>query len=304
MSIYLYSQAINEKVKEKIINLDRVDVVASAFKKGEKIELFFDNYNEDNLIKFCRNKNHENIIVHPYFWNHEYCYLSMINQQEKIYNLTDPNTILININYFSAGQLVMIIIFFNIINITYCLDNIEEYQNYLDRLNIDKNTFAQFLINNKFNFPLTENYHLLIKRIFSNYNIVDYIFQTNYNYEQIAIILNDFDYGSLNILSSYIFDSNLDDKAKLCLCQALLNNYNDSIDTSKEILLSMKNFKPYLIYYLYTMHITDDLINNYFYTWKMVLDNGGAEKIRILDDNKLNDKIKQRYEVIKDNFNL
>ena len=184
------------------------------------------------------------------------------------------------------------------------MDNIEEYQNYLDRLNIDKNTFAQFLINNKFNFPLTENYHLLIKRIFSNYNIVDYIFQTNYNYEQIAIILNDFDYGSLNILSSYIFDSNLDDKAKLCLCQALLNNYNDSIDTSKEILLSMKNFKPYLIYYLYTMHITDDLINNYFYTWKMVLDNGGAEKIRILDDNKLNDKVKQRYEVIKDNFNL
>ena len=304
MSVYLYSQAINDKLKERIIKLDKVDVVATALKKEEKIELKYDDYNEDRLIKFCRNKNNNNIIVHPYFWNHEYCNLSMINEEKKIYNLTEPDTNLVNINYFSVGQIVMIIIFFNIINVTYCLINIEEYKNYLDRLNIDKNTFADFLINNKFKLPLTENYHLLIKRIFTNDNIANYIFKTDYNYEQIALILNDFDYGSLNLLSVYIFDSDMDDKSKLCLCQELLNNYNDSIDTSKKILLSMKNFKPYLIYYLYTMYVPDELVNNYYYTWKMVLDNGSAERISIVDDNKLNDKIKQRYEVIKDNFNL
>lgn len=304
MSIYLYSQGINEKVKNKIIKLDRVDIVASAYKKGEKIEIKFNDYTENKLIKFCDSKNHEKIIIHPYFWNHEYCKLDMLDKKDKMYNLPDPETDLININYFSAGQIVMIIIFFNIINVTYCLDNIEEYKNFLDRLNIDRNTFAQFLINNKIDLPLTENYHLLIKRIFTNNNISDYVFKTKYNYDQISLILKDFDYGSLNILSANIFYSDLNDKAKLCLCQSLLNDYNDTIDTSKEILLNMKNFKPYLIYYLYTMEVPEELINNYYYTWKMVLDNGGAQKITILDDNKLNDKIKQRYQVIKDNFNL
>lgn len=304
MSIYLYSQAINEKLKNKIIKLEPVDIVASAYKKEEKIEIKFSDYSEDKLIKFCDNKKHKNIIIHPYFWNHEYCKLDMLDKKDKLYNLPEPETDLVNINYFSSGQIVMIIIFFNIINITYCLNNTEEYKTFLNRLNIDRNTFAQFLINNKFNFPLTENYHLLIKRIFTDNNISDYIFRTNYNYDQIALILKDFDYGSLNVLSADIFSSDLSDKAKLCLCQSLLNDYNDSIDTSKEILLNMENFKPYLIYYLYTMQVPDELINNYYYTWKMVLDNGGAQKITILDDNKLNDKIKQRYQVIKDNFNL
>ena len=49
MSIYLYSQAINEKVKNKIIKLDRVDIVASAYKKGEKIEIKFNDYTENKL---------------------------------------------------------------------------------------------------------------------------------------------------------------------------------------------------------------------------------------------------------------
>lgn len=304
MSIYLYSKGINDKLRKKVINLENIDIVATALKKGEKVELKYGNYNEDNLIKFCRNKNYTNIIVNPYFWNHGYCKLEMLDKKEKIYNITEPDTILININYFSSGLIVMLIIFFNILNITYCLEDVEEYKNFLDQLNIDRTTFANFLIDNKFNFPLTDNYHLLIKRIFTNVNICDYIFKTEYNYEQIALILEDFDYGSMNVVSAYIFNSNLSDKCKLCLCQKLISTYNDNIDTSKKILLSMKNFKPYLIYYLYTMSVPEDLINNYYYTWGMVLDNRGGEEINIIDDNKLNDKIKQRYQVIKDNFNL
>ena len=304
MSIYLYSKGINDKLRKKVIKLENIDIVATALKKGEKIELKYDNYNEDNLIRFCRNKNYTNIIVNPYFWNHGYCKLEMLDKKEKIYNVTEPDTILININYFSSGLIVMLNIFFNILNITYYLDDVEEYKNFLDQLNIDRTTFANFLIDNKFNFPLNDNYHLLIKRIFTNVNICDYIFKTEYNYEQIALILEDFDYGSMNEISAYIFNSKLSDKCKLCLCQNLISTYNDNIDTSKKILLSMKNFKPYLIYYLYTMSVPEDLINNYYYTWGMVLDNRGGEEINIVDDNKLNDKIKQRYQVIKDNFNL
>lgn len=304
MSIYLYSQGINEKVKNKIIKLEPVEIVAHAYKKGKKIELNFSDYNEDKLIKFCNNKSYENIIIHPYFWNHTYCNLDMLDKKEKLYNLPEPQTDLVNIDYFSNGQIVMIISFFNIINITYCLCDKEEYKNFLNRLNIDRNTFAEFLINNKFNFPLTENYHLLIKRIFTDNNISDYVFKTNYNFEQIALILADFNYGSLNVLSAEIFSSDLSDKAKLCLCQKLINNYNDRIDTTKEILLNMKNFKPYLAYYLYTLEVPDELVNNYFFTWKMFLESGGAQKITILDNNQLNDKIQQRYQVIKDNFNL
>ena len=140
--------------------------------------------------------------------------------------------------------------------------------------------------------------------LYEIYEFLCNIFKTEYNYEQIALILEDFDYGSMNAVSAYIFNSNLSDKCKLCLCQKLISTYNDNIDTSKKILLSMKNFKPYLIYYLYTMSVPEDLINNYYYTWGMVLDNRGGEEINIIDDNKLNDKIKQRYQVIKDNFNL
>ena len=72
MSIYLYSKGINDKLRKKVINLENIDIVATALKKGEKVELKYGNYNEDNLIKFCRNKNYTNIIVNPYFWNHGY----------------------------------------------------------------------------------------------------------------------------------------------------------------------------------------------------------------------------------------
>ena len=304
MSIYLYTQNINEKIKKNVVKLRKIDIIASAIKNNKKIELHYEEYNEDKLKNFCQNRNHNNIKVHPYFWNHNYCNISMIYNEEKIYNLDEPDTIILNINYFSSGRLVMFNVFFNILSLTYCLDNKKEYKNYLDKLNIDRTIFANFLINNKFNFPLTENYLILIKRIFTNDNIVDYVFETNYNFKQIALILNSFDYGSINILSSYIFTSKLSDSEKLCLCQELLRNYNDNIDVSSHVSLNMKNFKPYLIYYLYTMNIPEDLINSYYYTWNMVLDNKGASKLTINDDIKLNEKIKQRYQVIKDNFNL
>ena len=41
----------------------------------------------------------------------------MIDEKDKIYNLPEPETNLINIKYFSSGQIIMMIMFFNIINI-------------------------------------------------------------------------------------------------------------------------------------------------------------------------------------------
>lgn len=297
MSIYEYSERINTQLNRAIIRLDKVKIVASSSKN----KLTFDNYNKENLDKFV--KKYKHATIHPYFWRIDYS-INMIDMDEEIFILDEPDTYMVNVDYFEKGKMIMFIVFFNVLCNTFEYKNTTKYQEYLRELNIDKNVFANFLINNIFYFPLTENYFTLIKRIFTNDNIIDYIFKTDYNQDQIFIILQEFNYGSLNNLSKHIFNSKLNDKDKLCLCQKLIGEYNDNIDTNKEVLLSMKNFKPYLIYYLYTMNISDELVNSYYYTWNLVLDNGGACKLTIIDDNKLNDKLRQRYEVIKDNFNL
>lgn len=302
MSIYLYSQKINENVKRNIINLQLPEVVARA---GPK-ELTINDYNEAKLIKFCENRKNKDIKVHPYFWNHNYCLFNMLDMEEKFADLVTPDTYLVNSQFFEAGSIIMLVSFFNILSLTYEMTNQDDYEKLLNRLNIDRTIMANFLIDNNFDLPLTDNLLLLIKRIFRNNNIIDFVFTPKliFSYDQIALILSHFDYGSINQISSNIFDSNLSDKEKLCLCQELIRQYSQPIDADRIIYLKIKNFRPYLCYYLYTMMVEDELANIYYQVWQSFIYNQGAAQLIITDDNKMNEKIQQRYQVIKDYFNL
>lgn len=302
MSIYLYSQKINKNVKKDIIKLQLPEIVARA----EGNELNINDYSEKELTNFCENKKNKDIKVHPYFWNHNYCLFNMLNIEEKFSDLVTPDTYLINSQFFEAGSIIMLLSFFNILSLTYEINNQEEYEKLLNRLNIDRNIMSKFLIDNNLNLPLTDNLMLLIKRIFRNNNITNFLFTPKiiFNCDQIALILSHFDYGSVNQISSDIFNSNLTDKEKLCLCQDLIRQYSQPINADPIIYLKIKNFRPYLGYYLYTMMVDNELTNIYFQVWQSYINNQGAVRLIITDDNRMNEKIQQRYEVIKDYFNL
>jgi hypothetical protein len=301
MSIYIFVDKINESVKRNIISLELPKIIAYDDDKEFRLE----NYNETKLEKFCSRKS-KKIKIHPYFWNHNYCTLDMLDVKVKIGNIETPDTIILDVENYIPGIIIMMISFYNIIYITYTLQNTYEYENFLNRLNIDRNIFSQFLIENNFNLPLTTNYLLLIKRIFTGDNITTYLFNKpmHYDYKDIANILSFFDYGSINDISQYIFSSNMSEKDKLCLCQELMRNYNYSIDSVNINYLDTKIFKDYLNYYLYTMLVPDKLENIYFETWNIFLTNGGAPRLIIINDDILNNKIERRYQILKDYFNL
>lgn len=305
MSIYLYSTKINELLNTKVIDIELPKIVATAHKGEEKIKLTYQDYNEKKLQQFVEKKSHNNIIVNPYFWNYKYCHLDMLNRKNKFESLALPNTMLVDLELFFLGNFVMLLSYFNILEITFSPTNNGEYEKYLDRINIDRIVFAEFIIKNNFKFPLTDNFMKLIKRIFTNENILDLVFLNNlFTIDEITDILSHFDYGSLNMTSEYIFNSYLPDSEKLLLCEKLIDQYPYMIDTDKIIYLDMKKFKPYLCYYLYTMEIPDEYVNIYYCVWKLYLDNNGAPELIILNDEELNEKIKRRYLALKDNFNL
>ena len=300
MSIYLYSRKINDILGKEIIKLEFPRDIAEA---GEN-KLSFTEYSENKLERFSRKKE---VKIHPYFWNHNYCNLQMLDDKISFKDLKTPDTIIIDDKLFGLGNIIMMVTFFNILSLTFEIpDGDEKYDKLLNRLNIDRNIFAEFLTYNKFKFPLRDNYLKLIKRVFTCNNIIDFVFTKPiiYNYQYISTILNYFDYGSLNDLSKYIFESNLSNKEKLCLCNELIDTYPDEIDKNPVIYLDMSNFKPYLCYYLYTMDVEEELINFYYYIWQIFLDNKGAYKLVILDNEELQYKICQRLEVIKDTFDI
>jgi len=230
----------------------------------------------------------------------------MLDDNIDVIKIKKPDTITLDIKNFNPGMLIMILSFYNAIYLTYALEKEEEYKLFLNKLNTDRTIFSQFLIENRINLPVTPNYLLLIKRIFTNNNILEFVFNEplKFDYEQIALILSHFDYGSINEISTYIFNASLEKKDKLLLCQMLIKNYEYDIDSVEINYLDKKLFKPYLNYYLYTMNIEDDLVNIYYQTWEIFLYNNGAGKLVIMNDDKLNENIQKRYNTIKDNFNL
>jgi len=300
MSIYIFSKKINKILEREIIHLELPEVV--AYSGSRKLTL--KNYEEDKLQKFC--ESNKNVKIHPYFWNHNYCVIDMLDDNIDVIKIKKPDTITLDIKNFNPGMLIMILSFYNAIYLTYALEKEEEYKLFLNKLNTDRTIFSQFLIENRINLPVTPNYLLLIKRIFTNNNILEFVFNEplKFDYEQIALILSHFDYGSINEISTYIFNASLEKKDKLLLCQMLIKNYEYDIDSVEINYLDKKLFKPYLNYYLYTMNIEDDLVNIYYQTWEIFLYNNGASKLVIMNDDKLNENIQKRYNTIKDNFNL
>lgn len=305
MSIYLFSQQINKNIDNNVIDIGNPKIIASAEKKGEKIILPFEKYNETRLQKFVETKSYNNIIVSPYFWNYNYCKLNMLDKKNKFESLETPNTMLVDIDLFFAGNFLLVLTFFNILDITYCETSENDYDKFLNRINVDRKVFADFMIKNQFKLPLTYNLKKLILRIFTGDNILNYVLLPNlFTVKEIAEILNHFDYGSLNMASEYIFNSYLSDKERLCLCQYLIEEYPVNIDNDRIIYLNLRKFKPYLCYYLYTMEVPSELVNIYYYVWKLFKDNGGAMQLIMVRDEVLNDKIQQRYNALKDNFKL
>jgi hypothetical protein len=298
MSIYSYSEKINSLLQRNIIKIKIPEII--AYKGNDKV--YYDDYDEKKLEKLAR----KNYIFNINFWNINYCDENNLSEEFKTeFFFQPPKSNIVNINKINIGILVMSISFLNTLYLTYEVEDHDKYCEFLNNLNIDRNVFAKFIIENNFCLPLTENYLSLIKRIFTNINIIDYVFNDKiiYNPNQIKSILEHFNFGSINFASQYIFDNKyLSTKDKLCYIEVLLDLYDDDIDKDNIIFLNTKNFKPYLLYYLFSLDIDYDLNNFYFIIMEKFITKNGAHEIKIVNDDKLNDKMANKSKVIKDHF--
>ena len=299
MSIVDFSNKINRFLSKDVIPLERVDIIAKSGRKRFK----FENYTTEKLEEFV--KENDKVKVHPYYWNYKFCTLSNLDNNVNFNELTTPDNIILNTDLYFDGSIIMILTFMNILWITYCLKDEKEYIKFLnDSLNIDKELFVDFLINNNYNLPLTRNYYNLIKRIFRKGNnilklLLPYNKKPYYDVNEILSILENIDYGSIHDVSYYLSKTRLDNCSKLRIINNLLENYDDVIDAKKNIYYSIKKRKRSLSFDLYSMDIEKDLVDYYFDIWDKIKLLGGSIKVIITDDDELNNKFLQRYEMIK-----
>lgn len=295
MSIYYYSKRIELLTKGEFKAPPFPEIISW---KDEKILLTINTKKdiEEELLKISKKKG---ICINHYFWDYRY------NQYEQLatkFKEEIKNQILViieDVQLTSYGLFLNHILFHEILFNVYYLSE-EKMIDYLDKVNIDKNTIYKLLIDYNYRLPVTTNYFSLIKRIIDGPKILNLIFHKKnknvyFTCSQIEEILNEIDFGNINdayyIITSHPKYSMLE---KLKYIKCLLEIYDNYINQEETLYYSVKNPKHSLGVYLYSLNIEGELTNLYYEILELYLSKNGATKIIVIDDPELDNKIKSK----------
>ena len=295
MSIYLYRNELKKLTKGFFKPPVYPDII--AYEKDQKNPLITSKDEEiEEKLSLLSN---EDICINHNFWNYKinnYNQLSLKfteEMEEKI------KVLLENIKSSGFGLFLNHILFHDILVNVYKLDE-ENFQNMLDKINIDRNVISKLMIEYNYCLPINYNYFLLIKRVFSDFKILDLIFNHQsdkcyYTCDQILTILEDINFGDINFAYFKIASHtrySLEDKLKYIQC--LLELYDNKIDQDTIIYYSVKNPKYSLTFYLMNLDIEGPLTDLYYKILDLALSKGSARKIIVIDNEELNNKLNKR----------
>lgn len=295
MSIYTYLQKLEELTLKSFTMPLLPEIV--AYKKNEKPYL----YRKDNFLETLNKLDHR-YIIDPLYWNYKYHKFDMLSDSFRKSLGQKIKVVVEDLELASFGYFLNVILFHNLLVNVYTLD-LENLQNYLDRVNIDKNTILNLYLEHNYDLPFCENFYCLLKRILDKDNsekVLDIVFSRDRNSsvfsrEDMLKILESFNYGDIN--DAYLKITNHDKytlETKLKYLKVLVESYNYTIDQEDVLYLSYIKGKRILGLYLYNLEIMGSLTNLYYSLLKVFLDKGGVKKIIIVDNPVLNNKINNR----------
>jgi hypothetical protein len=296
MSIHIYIEKIKEmlsrqgNVKYNVPD-DQVNSIVATGIKGKKPHILkIDDYTEDNLIALIIKNNEVNHYKHLYvdyrFWNYRYCSPENLQTENLKYmmEIAPSDEPYIETHMFYVGMVTVTIMYYSIIYHSLIAKN-DLFKNYMSLINIDRNDFSRFLTQSYIYFPLTENYLTLIKRVFTDETIGEYLFHENgppYSYIQVREILSFFNVRDIRYYVKLIYDMDESLENKYHYLDVIFDSLDGSIDDYKKVFATDEmDFKP-VGYYLEELRPdTVDLDNLYEELVKKYSLLGGAEDIEI-----------------------
>ena len=299
MSIYLAKKQLVELLdKSKLdysVVLDNGRNIA-ATKKGKILD--YDNYTEEKLQHFV--EKNKNCYVDIEFWNYNYCTSRNLDPEISCSFVDNLNVVVKNLNDFSTGTLVVLIIVNEIILNTFKIKDNSSYLEYLEDIKISRKIIKNFMLNMEYRLPLTSNYLTLILEVFDEETIYDFIFREccNFTINEFEKIMEYYTVKDINIVSFYIFDRFKNNKLRLEYIQKCLILYENKIYLNRQIVFSKKNKNPTIGYYLMRMKIDKEIENLYYSVMRLYLDKSGTLDIIVSDDKKDNKFIRRRKEEI------
>lgn len=299
-SIYLIIKKLQKVLTKSKTEFALDPIVAYDRETGFNYMLLSD-YDDKELKKLVLQKK-KDIVVNYCYWNYKYCDKNNLSEKDKDFLLKKITEDYYVRDDVAMGSLLSLIACYDILLHTYTINEKTVYIELMNSINLDKTIIADFLIHNHFELPLNENYMYLIVKNF-NENVLNLIFKKKvlFSPEQIEIILSSVDYGGINFAAEYIFNNEIyDQKQKLLYTNALVNSYDDIIDTVPIIYLSSETYKPSLAYYLFSMKIEGALTNLFFNVLRTFIDKGGAREIHFFGHDHLSDFFEARNEQIKE----
>lgn len=222
MSIHIYTTRIKKLLGNSVrYNLPedhtRLNSVVATGIKGKKPHILkIDDYTEDNLIALITKNNEVNHFKHLYvdyrFWNYKYCSPENLQTENLKWMMEIPPSEepYIQTHKFYVGLVTVTIMYYSVLYHSLIVsDNL--FKGYMSLINIDKNDFSRFLTQSGIYFPLTKNYLTLLKRVFTNETIREYLFPENgcfYDPTQVREILEQFEVTDIQEYTKLIYEMN------------------------------------------------------------------------------------------------
>ena len=302
MSIYLYLKEI-EKATAGEFKIPPLPQIIAHYKNDETAYLTIN----DDLSDLDQKLMNSDIFINYYYWNYQFNTYDQLSPKFLESLSSKIKVITPNLKSASFGLFLNHIILHEILASVYKLDE-ENFTLFLDRINIDRNVMNKLLIEYNYNLPVNYNYFLLIKRLFSNYKVLNLIFnkrdsESHFTCQQIIDILSEIDFGDINNAYYQITtNQNYSLENKLRYIECLLESYKGSVNQESTIYYSIKNPQPILGLYLFNLDIEGPLTNLYYKIMKLYFAANGTKKFIVIDDEELNKKLNNKSINFK-NFN-
>lgn len=251
MSIHIYTAKIKDLLGGSVRyslpddHTQLNSVVATGIKGKKPHILKIDDYTEDNLIALVTRNNQLKHYKHLYidyrFWNYKYCSPENLQTENLKWMMEIPPSEepYIQTHMFYVGLVTVTIMYYSILYHSLVVSD-SLFEGYMSLINIDKNDFSRFLTQSSIYFPLTRNYLTLLKRVFTNETIREYLFPENgcfYTSDQVRQILQYFEIGDIREYAKLIYEMNSSSdsreeelESKYHLLNVIFDLFDDSID--------------------------------------------------------------------------
>ena len=127
---------------------------------NKEILLKSSDYTESKLEKLVKNK--KKVKINLEYWNYNYCTYDNLDEDSINFLSSNLDILVDDLKDFVTGAVVVNILMHEVLLNTYLIKNNNIYLNYLDTVKLSRKIIRNFLLEYRYQLPLTDNYLSLI----------------------------------------------------------------------------------------------------------------------------------------------